>query len=406
MDLWKKNLALVWLAQFMALGGFWFAMPFVPYYIQELGATDETTRNFWIAAFAISGHVSVAVFSPVWGGFADRFGRKAMLVRANLCNALILPMMGFAPDVFTLVLLRVAMGIFSGSTTASQALIAGSSPMEKRGFAIGTLSSAIYCGTMVGCFLGGAFADLLGYRMAFVLCGLMYMLAGIIIIFGVKEVFQRPVRRTTPLPHGRKRKWQLLGMDLRPLRLAWLILLLITVMDLARKFDISFLPLLVQDIHGSMDGAATWTGIIFGVVACAGIIAGPVLGIVADRLSAPKVALASAIVAGIFMTLQGLAFSMSSLIFFRFITVFAAGGLDPVFQVWLAKTTPDKIRGVVFGWALTAKCIGWVIATTLCGTVATYAGLRWIYPAGGTIYLLLIPMILYTSWRLTRKKPR
>jgi len=34
---WKKNLLRVWIAQFLATGGFCFAMPFIPFYIKEIG---------------------------------------------------------------------------------------------------------------------------------------------------------------------------------------------------------------------------------------------------------------------------------------------------------------------------------------------------------------------------------
>lgn len=395
MPTWKKNLVLVWLAQFLGLAGFWFAIPFIPYYIQELGASGIAERNAWVAVYAIAGYLSIAIFSPIWGGVADRYGRKSMLTRANLCNAIILPMMGFAPSLTILVLLRFTMGMFSGSTTAAQALVSSCTPSERRGFAIGALSSAIYTGTMVGCFLGGVFADHIGYRMSFWICGFMYLVAGLITIIGVREDFKRnPV---TASKHRRHRKSSFFGLDLRPLRLAWLILTLILIMDLARKFDIPFLPLLVQEINHSMDGAASWTGVIFGVASAAGILAGPLLGLLADRYTPQKVAVISAITAAVFMALQGLAFNMTYLIVTRFIMVFAAGGLDPVFQIWLVRSTPDKIRGIIFGWSLTAKCAGWAIATMLCGSIATIAGLRWIYPVGAMIFLILVPIIIYTS---------
>ncbi|MBN2643745.1 MAG: MFS transporter [Victivallales bacterium] len=397
MECWKRNLILVWLAQFLGLAGFWFAIPFIPYYIQTLGVSDTIQLNTWVAAFAIAGYTSIGISAPIWGVMADRYGRKSMLIRAHLCNAIILPLMGFAPNVAILVLLRFAMGMFSGSVSASQALISSTTPLEKRGFAIGTLSSAVYSGTMVGCFMGGTFADLLGYRMAFWICGFMFFIASIFIITGVKEDFQKKPSSSVAY---KKKKGRFLGLDIRPLKLAWLIILLIMVMGIARKFDIPFFPLLVQDINGSITGAATWTGIIFGIVSSAGVISGPMLGLLADRISAPKVAMASALIAGVFMAVQGLAFTMPVLISTRFIMVFAAGGLDPVFQTWLAKSTPDKIRGIIFGWAQTANCIGWAVATVLCGSIATFVGLRWIYLVGGIIFLLLIPMIIYASKRL------
>ena len=38
---WKRNLTFMWLAQFFSLMGFSFALPFVPFYFQELGVTGR-----------------------------------------------------------------------------------------------------------------------------------------------------------------------------------------------------------------------------------------------------------------------------------------------------------------------------------------------------------------------------
>ena len=66
---WKKNLVFVWLSQFMSIMGFSFAMPFAPYYIQELGVTDPLKLKLWIAAFTASAPLSLAVCAPLWVGW-------------------------------------------------------------------------------------------------------------------------------------------------------------------------------------------------------------------------------------------------------------------------------------------------------------------------------------------------
>ena len=40
---WKRNLVMVALSQFFSIMGFSFAMPFAPYYIQQLGITEPNT---------------------------------------------------------------------------------------------------------------------------------------------------------------------------------------------------------------------------------------------------------------------------------------------------------------------------------------------------------------------------
>ncbi len=394
---WRRNLVIVWVSQFLGLSGFFFTMPFIPYYIQHLGVSDPAHVRLWVAFYTVAGYASIAIVAPFWGVLADRYGRKPMLLRALFSNAVIITLMGATPNVLVLVALRCLMGVFSGSSNASQTLVASLTPKHSRGLALGLLSSSIFAGTLFGSFLGGVIVDAFGFQAAFFACGAIFLISGLLVLFGVREEFQPPVRRKTGI---RGRKHLFLGIDLRPLRWTWLLLVLILLMAMARKFDEPYLPLLVQELHGTLHGAATLTGLISGITAIAGILAGPMLGWLADRVGAPRVAVCSALLAGLCMVPHGLATGFPTLVTARFMMVFFAGGLDPVFQVWLAKSTPDKIRGIVFGWALTARCMGWMLAAMFSGGIAAFIGLRWIYAGSALLYLLLIPMIRYTTPRV------
>lgn len=64
---WKRNLAIVWLGQFLSIMGFWFGLPFASYYIQELGITDPVALKMWAAIFTAATPLAFVVLSPVWG---------------------------------------------------------------------------------------------------------------------------------------------------------------------------------------------------------------------------------------------------------------------------------------------------------------------------------------------------
>lgn len=402
MTSWKKNLLIVWLSQFLGLSGFYFTMPFIPYYMQHLGVTDTSQVALWVAVYTIAGYVSLAVVSPVWGLVADRYGRKAMLLRAHFCNAVIISLMSVAPSVSVLVLLRCLMGVFSGTSSASQTLVASLTPKDNRGLALGLLSASIFGGTLFGSFVGGIIVDAFGFPAAFLSCGVIFVISGMLVLVGVKEDFRRP--QPVPRDKPRSRRSRFLGIDLRPVRLAWLLLILSLVMAMARRFDMPFLPLLVQDILGTTDKAATWTGTLSGFTAIAGVLAGPILGWLADKFSAPRVAVLSALLAALCMIPHGLATALPTLFAARFMMIFFAGGLDPVFQIWIAKSTPDRVRGVIFGWALTARSIGYIVAAALGGALAGFVGLRWVYVGSCLLFLSLIPIIRFAASRQRRDR--
>src|ERR671934_2359949 len=85
---WRRNLAALWVAQFLALFGFSFNQPFLPLFIhQDLGLADASQLAFWSGLAGGATGVTMMVASPIWGALADRRGRKTMLVRAMVGGA-------------------------------------------------------------------------------------------------------------------------------------------------------------------------------------------------------------------------------------------------------------------------------------------------------------------------------
>jgi DHA1 family multidrug resistance protein-like MFS transporter len=381
---WKRNLVVIWLSQFLSIMGFSFALPFAPYFIQELGVREPAALQMWIAAFAAATPLSLAIFSPIWGALADRYGRRAMLMRANFAGWIVMSMMGGVHSVQVLIFLRFLQGVFTGTMTAAQAMVASTAPEERSGLALGALSAAVFSGGMVGNFLGGVCSYWLGYRMSFFVSGFLLLISGLLVLFGTREHFVKPApSRHTPMEDIRH---MLRGASLP-------ILLLIMAIAFARQFDSAYVPLLVQDIHGSLQGVSLWAGFLQGFTGIAGLLAGVILGRWADHHPPPRIGQLSALGAAVLLIPQALAQGFLLLFAARFGMIFWSGGLDPVFQIWLSKVTPQKRRGTVFGWAATFRSIGWMISPLLAGTVAAHLGVRWVFIVGAILFLALIPCI-------------
>ena len=86
-------------------------------YIEELGAPKDMID--WYAGLAVSlSALSSALISPVWGRFADRYGRKPMMVRASLAMTFTMGGLAFVHNVYWLLALRVLNGLLSGYACA------------------------------------------------------------------------------------------------------------------------------------------------------------------------------------------------------------------------------------------------------------------------------------------------
>ena len=382
---WRQNLLFVWLSQFLSIMGFSFALPFAPYYIQQLGVTDPVSLKLWVSLFAAATPLSLALFQPIWGAAADRFGRRRMLVRANVAGCFVLLLMASVRSVEALVALRLVQGVFTGTVSAAQTMIAAGTPPHRNGFALGALNAAVFSGTMAGAFFGGWFADHFGYRATFYAAAVIILLGGLLVLFFTREEFTPPgpeEQEALPPP-----------FSFRGLEAGLPILLLIAAMAGIRQFDMALMPLLVQEVHGSVDGVARRAGLLFAVASIGGMLAGPVIGHWADRSSPARIARICAIGAALMMIPQGLAHAFLTLVPARFGMMFCAGGLDPVFQIWLAKVMPANRHGVVFGWSSTARSLGWFAAPLVSGALASLLGLRPVYFIHAALFLLLIPLI-------------
>src|SRR5437879_2280824 len=86
-----------------------------------------------------------------------------------------------------LVFLRAVQGGVSGFVAASNALVTASIPPDRMGAALGVLQTSLTAGGIIGPLIGGALADLVGYRNVFLITGVACYAAAVIVLRGAHE---------------------------------------------------------------------------------------------------------------------------------------------------------------------------------------------------------------------------
>lgn len=191
MKLWKRNLMVCWFGMFVTGIGMSQIAPVLPLYIQHLGIQDTSLiEKLSGIAFGVTFVIS-AIFSPIWGHAADKVGRKPMLLRASLGMSIIIGCMGFAPNVYVLIGLRLLQGAITGYGTACTTLIATQTDKENAGYALGTLSTANIAGSLLGPTIGGFVGETFGLQNVFFITGVLMFIAFITTALFVKESFTR-----------------------------------------------------------------------------------------------------------------------------------------------------------------------------------------------------------------------
>ncbi len=189
--LWEKNLIVLWCGTFMAGIAFSLIMPFLSLYIDTLGNFSKDELNFYSGITYSATFLVMAIISPFWGKLADRKGRKLMILRASLGMAIVIGLMGAVTNIYQLIILRLLQGIFSGYVSNSNALIATETPKEHSGKALGILITGNVTGTLFGPLFGGFVAANFGYRITFVITGVILLIVFLLSVFlFTKVLFQ------------------------------------------------------------------------------------------------------------------------------------------------------------------------------------------------------------------------
>ena len=98
--------------------------------------------------------------------------------------------------------LRLLNGVFSGFVPNSTALIASQVPKDQSGYALGTLSTGVVAGTLMGPLIGGLIAENLGMRNVFLLVGFFLFLVSLLTFWGIEEDYGAPSKRRTKIQLG------------------------------------------------------------------------------------------------------------------------------------------------------------------------------------------------------------
>lgn len=371
MEMWKKNLIVCWFGIFVAAIGMSQIAPVLPLYIQHLGVQDTATiTKISGIAFGITFIIS-AIFSPIWGSAADKYGRKPMILRASLGMAITIGCMGFAPNVYILIGLRLLQGVITGYSTACTALIATQTDKEHAGYALGTLSTASIAGSLLGPTVGGFIDEILGLQSVFFITGALLLISFITTLIFVKESFVREEKKVLTI----KEVWSTVPQK----SLTVTMFLTFFILSVALYSVEPIVTIYVKQLSNNSSHIALLAGITFSASGLANIIAAPRLGKLSDKIGAHKVMLACLIGAVIIFIPQAFVQNTWQLMGLRFLLGLASAGLNPSVNIILKKITPSSLTGRVFGFNMSAGYLGVFGGSVLGGQIAGILGMQYVF---------------------------
>ncbi|KGL39418.1 MFS transporter [Listeria sp. SHR_NRA_18] len=371
MPIWKRNLIVCWFGTFVTSIGMSQIAPVLPLYIKHLGV-DNTALVAQLAGvtFGIT-FIMSAIFSPIWGQAADRFGRKPMLLRASLGMAIIIGCMGFAHNVYELIALRTLQGVVTGFATACTALVATQTDEAHAGWALGTLSTGAITGSLLGPLVGGIIAEHFGLQNVFFMTGGLLFAAFILTALFVKENFVRSEKKVM----NTKEVWRALPNK------SFILTMFVTffTLTLALYSVEPIITVYMQQLSRGASHIALLSGLAFSASGLASIIAAPRLGKLSDKIGAQRVIFVALIVAGVVFIPQAFVNHPWELIALRFILGLAVAGLNPSVNILIKKMTPPDFTGRVFGITNSAGYLGIFMGSVFGGQIEAWLGIQYVF---------------------------
>lgn len=378
MESWQKNVVVLWAAVFIAAAAWTMVMPFMPVFLSDdLGVGVGVT--VWAGLLGAVNSGFSALTAPIWGALGDRWGRKAMMIRAGVFLGTAYVLMSFVRNPYELLGVRVMIGALTGFIPTATALVATTTPERHMGRALSVVATGNQAGSILGPMLGGFLADLIGIRSTMALGGIAVFAATLLVLAAVREQFQRPAHQQV----------HLLGDMRQVLRGGPLpALLATTVLMMASQAAME--PILIPYIRELLGaGSPNWmAGVIYSVPGLAFVLAAPSWAKLGERwgyVTTVTLGLAG----GALLTLpQAIVRSGMAMGLFRLAAGLSLAAVTPGLSALIAATVPREQRGKAFGLNQSAFNVGAMLGPLLGGVMGDRVGIRWVFPATALVLLL------------------
>lgn len=378
---WMRTVYIVAGSQFLVRIGLTLIKPYLAFYIPELGVSSPEAIAFWAGFIGSANFLSQTVAAPFWGSAADKYGKKAMILRSTLAIAIMNILMAQAGSVYSLFALRLTQGFFTGFNASALAFLATIVPRERLGFAIGTLQSGQLAGTLLGPALGGIIVEAGSYRLGFIAAGLLAAVVFVLIAFFVREP------KTSPQTKKEKilwlSGWKIIGSE----RSFLLMLLFVMVVQFSTQGMETLLALFIKEIYQG-DSINLTVAAMFTCTGLCGMIMAPFLGRLGDRHGHFKILIFSLLGMSLFTGLQYFVNGIVQLFILRSLAGLFIGGLLPNIHAIIGNLTPPEKKGAVFGIVSSATSLGNFIGPSSGGIIAAQWGVRSILLVTSVLLLL------------------
>jgi len=390
MKYYQKNLIVLSLTNFLAASSWNQVIPFLPQFLQELGAGPRLAA--WSGIVFALHYASGIIMQPIWGKLADRKGRKLMVIRAGLCLSCVYFGMSLCQAPWQLALMRFLNGALTGFAPGAIALIATNTPGRLAGRAVSVAQTTNAAGTISGPAIGGLLAASFGYRTAMRLSGFSVLFSTLLVIFLVEERKKPQENEDTSLLEDIR-----LTAKQPPLLLALGLVFLGTALSVAVQ---PFLTVYLQSL--SPQGSPWLAGMIYSLPGLAFVLSAYPWNRLGERKSYSRIAVLGLAGASLFLLLSAFAGSIGKYALLFLIHGIFLAAVTPSAASIIARDVDEGFRGRAYGIQQAVINIAGLIAPLFAGATADRWGLGAIFWSTS----LAVFALTFLLWRWSENAAR
>lgn len=249
---------------------------FTPTFLATIGFGDADI-NAWTGPIASAAFVIGIWFVPFWGVFADRYGRKPLILRSYAVEVVGMSLAALAGNVWLYFAGRALTGLALGNTGLMYASLTETAPRNRVALALSLVNGSALLGSLMGALAGGFIVSIYGVH------ALFWVDAGIALtIFVLLALLYHETFIPKPTPPVAVMLRDALGAVVRS-PVALTIFVVSLVYNAAYFFSYTYLPVRIGEIVGDRLAPGA-IGITQGVAGVAALLGSALWGGLAERV--------------------------------------------------------------------------------------------------------------------------
>jgi DHA1 family multidrug resistance protein-like MFS transporter len=357
---------------------------FLPMRLREVGLPEDLIPTF-TGLFTSLIFVFGIVLVPFWGVWADKYSRRAVILRSALVEAVVFAGVALAQEPWQLAVSLLLVGFQLGNTGVMLAALRDVTPRRRVGTVTALFGVSSPLGFAIGPVLAAFMIDGLGLPLTdvFWLAAALSLAAAVLLLVGSQEVRPSVIPVGSALSLARR---AIAGVFSDPA--VRRIFAIFGVSILANQMSRPYLPLLVEDVNRNPANLASAIGLVTGTAALVGALISPLAGPLGDRVGFRRVLAGSLLGAGTMLLLMPLAPGVAVLAGVAMVyAALQASTQAMVFGLVAVEVSPER-RSATLNLVLLPLYLAGIIGPTMGAVAEGVGGIAAPFVAAGIVFLL------------------